>query len=39
MVAAASISQHIPPCQCASGSAMLITDGGVCQAEAMVDVQ
>ena len=37
MVAAARISKHIPRCQSASGSAILITDGSTCHAEGLID--
>jgi len=37
MVEAARISKHIPRCQCASGSAILITDGSRCNAEGLID--
>jgi hypothetical protein len=37
MVAAARISKHIPRCQCASGSAILITDGSTCNVESLID--
>lgn len=37
MVEAARISKHIPRCQCASGSAIVITDGSRCNAEGLID--
>jgi hypothetical protein len=37
MVEAARISKHIPRCQCASGSAILITDGSRCNAVGLID--
>jgi hypothetical protein len=37
MVEAARISKHIPRCQCASGSAILIIDGSRCNAEGLID--